>query len=197
MRVLGAIVAGGLSLRMDGVEKAFVPLAGVPLLARVISRIGFQVEDVVINSNGDASRFSSFGKVVIADRLIELKTPLAGLHACLKYAGEHGFEAVLTVPSDTPLVPLDVVTRLADAGQHTGAAIATSGGQQHYLTGLWSSAMVAPLEKAILEQGLFRMKDLDRVFHVERADWPIEPHDPFFNINTPQDLADAEALIHG
>lgn len=194
MRVLGVIIAGGLSSRMGGTEKSFASLGGVPLLARVISRIGFQVDDVVINANGDEARFASFGKVVIADQLPNLTTPLAGLHAALKYAATHGFDAVLTVPSDTPFVPLDVVARLSEAGQQTGAAIARSGGQAHYLTGLWSSAIIAPLELAISNHGIFRMKDLDQVFQVEQAEWPMTPHDPFFNINTPDDLAKAEAL---
>jgi molybdenum cofactor guanylyltransferase len=162
----------------------------------VISRIGFQVEEIIINSNGDPTRFASFGKSVVADFLPDLSTPLAGLHAALHYASTHKFDAVLSVPSDTPFVPLDLVDRLAEAGQLTGAAIASSGGQHHHLTGLWSSAMVKPLEQAITSRGLFRLKDLDEVFQVERADWAVDSHDPFFNINSAEDLKLAEAMIH-
>jgi molybdopterin-guanine dinucleotide biosynthesis protein A len=196
MRVLGAIIAGGHSSRMGGEEKAFISLAGIALLSRVMSRIGFQVDEMVINANGNASRFTAFGKNIIADELLNLTTPLAGLHAALSFAQANNFDAVLTVPSDTPFLPLDLVSRLSEAGQHTGAAIATSGGQQHYLTGLWSSAMVTPLAKAIATQGIFRMKDLDQVFHIERADWMVEAVDPFFNINTPHDLIAAEGLLN-
>ncbi len=81
------------------------------------------------------------------------------------------------------------------AGSATGAAIASSGGQQHHLTGLWSTAMATKLEELILRDKLRRMKDLAEVFEIAVADWPVGPHDPFININTPQDLAAAESLL--
>ena len=110
MRVLGIIIAGGQSRRMGGREKAFVLLDGVRLVERVISRIAFQVDAVVINANGDPLRFASFGHDVIPDE-IEVGTPLAGLHAAIAQGAVEGFDAVLTVPSDTPFLPLDLVAR--------------------------------------------------------------------------------------
>ncbi len=195
MRVLGAVIAGGHSNRMGGTEKAFLLLDGVTLAQRIMSRIGFQVEDIIINANGDAGRFGDLAKTVIPDHLKKLATPLAGLHAVLRRGEAMGFDAVLTVPSDTPFLPLDLVSRLAEAGQFCGAAVATSGGQIHHLTGLWSTAMFAPLDTAIAERRLFRMKDVAMIFEIATADWATEPHDPFFNINDPQDLRVAEALL--
>jgi molybdenum cofactor guanylyltransferase len=194
MKILGAIIAGGQSTRMGGREKAFIELDGVALIERVASRIGFQVDEVVINANGDPSRFAKLDHVVITDLLPEVGTPLAGLHAALSFGADDGYDAVLTVPSDSPLLPLDLVERLKVAGEVTGAAHARSGGQDHYLTGLWTTAMAKPLERLIREQSLRRVQDFVTKAKAEKAVWSAIPHDPFFNINTPEDLAEAERI---
>ncbi len=196
MNILGAIIAGGTSSRMGGREKAFLNLGDVPLIDRVHSRIRFQVHSVIINANGDAARFARFGLPVVPDLVSTVRTPLAGLHAALSYATRHRFDAVLTVPSDTPFLPLDLVDRLEEEGRATGAAVAESGGQIHYLTGLWSSALLPVLHKAVLEEGVSRVQDFERKVFTVAVNWPIEPHDPFMNINTPDDLAAAVKLVH-
>lgn len=135
MKVLGAVVAGGQSGCMGGQEKSFLALGGVTLIERVISVIAPQVDDVVINANGDPARFRSSGRAVVADAL-STGTPLAGLHAMLSRGRALGFDAVLTVLRP-PFLPLNLVARSQDAGAHTGAAVARSGGQTHHLTGFW------------------------------------------------------------
>jgi molybdopterin-guanine dinucleotide biosynthesis protein A len=188
MKVLGAVIAGGQSRRMGGEEKAFLALGGVVLIERVMSRIAPQVDSVVINANGDPVRFSLMDCPVIADTMA-CGTPLAGLHAVLSHGRANGFDAVLTVPSDSPFLPLNLVARLLDAGARTGAAVGSSGGQTHHLTGLWSTAMAGKLEELLLARKLRRMMDLADVFEIAVADWDTEPVDPFLNINTPEDLA--------
>lgn len=190
MRVLGAVIAGGKSVRMGGREKAFLPISGVTLIERVISRLAPQVDDVIINANGEPARFAELKRQVIADQLA-VGTPLAGLHAVLKHGKALGFDAVLTTPADTPFLPLNLVTRLAEAGGETGAAVAMSGGQVHHLTGLWSVAIAEPLEDLLCAGRLQRVMDLAGVFAVETAEWPDAPLDPFLNINTPEELAAA------
>lgn len=179
---------------MGGREKALVELVGVPLIGRVMSRIAPQVDTVVINTNGEASRFARFNRPVVTD-VLALATPLSGLHAVLRHGQDEGFDAVLSVPSDTPFLPLNLVSRLADARAATGAAIACSGGRQHHLTGLWSTAMAAKLEELLLRDKLRRMMDLATVFEIAVADWQTVPHDPFLNINTPDDLVAAERML--
>lgn len=196
MKILGAIIAGGKSTRMGGEEKAFLPVAGVTLIERVMSRIRFQVEDVIVNANGEASRFAALGCPVVPDQLADVGTPLAGVHAALAYGRKHGFDAVLTAPSDCPLLPLDLVQRLEAAGRSTGAAVAFSGIQTHYLTGLWSTALAPVLEDQIMRNGMVRVQDFVTLLATENVEWPVMPHDPFFNINTPEDLAAAEQQLH-
>lgn len=197
MKILGAIIAGGQSTRMGGREKSFIPLDGASLLQRTLSRLRFQVDDVIINANGDALRFATTQITVVEDVLTDIGTPLAGLHAALYYGANHGFEAVVTIPSDAPFLPLDLVERLLDGGQVTGAAIARSGGRDHYLTGIWTTAMAKSLGNLIESEGLIRVQDFVTKAEAERVVWAAIPHDPFFNINTPEDLAEAELIVKG
>jgi molybdenum cofactor guanylyltransferase len=190
-KVLGVIIAGGKSSRMQGREKAFLKLANVPMIERVQSRIHFQVQDVAINANGDVSRFSSLNLPIICDR-IALHSPLAGIHAALHYGREEGYDAVLTVPSDTPLLPLDLVERLEDEGRSTGAAVAVSNSRAHYLIGLWSVALAPVLDQFIARDNMVRVQDFVRKVATIEVEWFAYPHDPFLNVNTPSDLELAE-----
>jgi molybdenum cofactor guanylyltransferase len=194
LKILGVIVAGGLSSRM-GQEKALITLGGVTLLERVVSRLRLQVDQVVLNANGDGKRFGFHGLQVFPDVIDDVGTPLAGLHAALAHGAAQGFDAVVTVPSDTPFLPLDLVAKLTDVGEVTGAAYARSGGQDHYLTGMWTVALAKPLEKLIREGGLRRVQDFCAKAKARRAVWETVPHDPFFNLNTPEDVIVAEAIL--
>jgi molybdopterin-guanine dinucleotide biosynthesis protein A len=180
---------------MGGGEKAFLKLGGVSLIERILSRLRPQVEQVIINANGDPQRFHGLDCTVVPDKLA-VETPLAGWQAVVDYGWRNGFDAVLTVPSDAPLIPLNLVSRLEESGRETGAAIASSAGQLHHLTGLWSTAMAEVVTEKISAKGLRRVQDLGEILEISQAAWPTEPHDPFLNINTPEDLAMAEAMIH-
>lgn len=190
MRICAVIVAGGRSTRM-GQEKSLVSLRGRSILARVISCLVPQVETVVINANGDAARFADFGLEVITDLRPDVGTPLAGLHAALDHAAAHAFDAVLTTPADAPFLPPDLVDRLQGMGH---AAIASSGGQEHYLTGLWASRLHANVARAVAEVPPPRLQDMARRCKAVAVEWPVFPYDPFFNANTPQELAEAARI---
>jgi molybdenum cofactor guanylyltransferase len=189
MRVLAAVIAGGLSSRM-GREKAFVELSGKPLIAHVIDRLTPQADGIIINANGPRWRFSVFGLTVVPDLLTDVGTPLAGLHAALRYGCDRRFDAVLTVPSDTPFLPPDLAARLSQSLP----SIAASDGHDHFLTGLWPAELYGMLDVE-LSRGLRRVQDFAMLVAASRVTWQ-DSADPFFNINTPEDLAAAEAR-HG
>lgn len=193
MKIIGAIIAGGKSSRMGGEEKAFLTLSGKSILDLVIGRFDQQVDRVVINANGNGQRFSDTGLQVVPDIMTTLTTPLAGLHASLRFARNADF--LVTVPSDTPFLPLDLVSRLVETAQDGGAAIAHSGGQEHYVIGAWKAELLTDLEKAIQKEGLFRVKDWARHVSAGIVTWPHLPYDPFFNLNTPDDLKRAENIV--
>ena len=188
MTTAGVIIAGGRSSRMGGEEKAFRIIGGRAILDRIIARVKPQVDVLAINANGDASRFAATNLAVFADRFADLATPLAGLHASLAWARDHGHDRLLTVPADTPFLPLDLAKRLE------APAIAASGGQEHFIVGSWPTALADRLERAIRDDGLFRVKDWTNLVNAKPVEWPITPYDPFFNINTPQDLAEAARI---
>jgi molybdenum cofactor guanylyltransferase len=193
MKIIGAIIAGGMSSRMGGQEKAFLKLAGKSILDLVIGRFDQQVDRMIINANGDGQRFSDTGLEVVPDSLTKLTTPLAGLHASMSVGRDADF--LVTVPSDAPFLPLDLVLRLVDGAQDTDAAIAHSGGQDHYIIGAWKTTLLLELERAIHNEGMFRVKDW--AWHVSAGivTWPHLPYDPFFNLNTRDDLAVAENIL--
>jgi molybdopterin-guanine dinucleotide biosynthesis protein A len=191
MRACGVIVAGGRSSRM-GREKVFQMVAGRTILDRIITRLGGQVSTVAINANGGAGRFKATGLFVFSDIRRDAQTPLAGLHAALSFATAHGFDAVLTVPSDAPFLPPDLFSRLA--GLERRAAIAASGGQAHYLTGLWSSDLLHDVDHALAQPRIPRLQDWAKQCGAAVVEWPATPYDPFFNVNTQQELAEAERI---
>ena len=161
----------------------------------MIDRIGSQVDQLVINANGDGLRFIEFGLMVVPDVLKNLTTPLSGLHATLSFANEVEGDVLVTVPSDTPFLPSDLVARLMEKMMASGAAIASSGEQEHYIIGAWKTGLLDDLEHAIAKDGLFRVRDWAQRVSAQKVEWPILPFDPFFNVNMPEDLRIAERFV--
>lgn len=190
MKTAGVIIAGGRSSRMGGVEKIFVEVGGKRILDRIIDRMSPQVDRLSINANGDPARFQATGLTVLPDLPDSAQTPLAGFHAAWRWTKTEGYDRLLTIPSDAPFLPRDLVERLA-AKQKT--AIAASNGQDHYLTGLWPVALSGALDEAI-KAGMLRVKDWANHVDAATVEWPAHPFDSFFNVNTPEDLVQAQAI---
>jgi molybdenum cofactor guanylyltransferase len=195
MTIIGAIIAGGQSSRMGGREKALLELDSKPVILHVIEQFEPQVDRLVINANGEPARFSEFGLEVIPDVLTSLTTPLAGLHAALQFAKSVEADVLVTAPSDTPFLPFDLAAKLLENSMANGAAIASSGGQDHYIIGAWNKELLDDLERAIAKDNFFRVKDWAHRVSAQKVEWPVEPYDPFFNVNTPEDLLRAEQIL--
>jgi molybdenum cofactor guanylyltransferase len=191
MRIAAVIIAGGRSSRM-GREKAFEQVGHHSILERTMLRLRSQAETLVINANGYAGRFGEAGLAVIPDRRDDLGTPLAGLHTALSLADMEGFDAVLTVPSDCPFLPDNLAARLVQA--KALAAIAASGGQAHFVTGLWRPVLLQQLQKALDRPNLPRLQDWAREVEAAIVEWAVQPYDPFFNVNTVEELAEANRI---
>ena len=187
---------------MGGVDKALQILGGRPLLAHAIERLKPQVAGMVINANGEASRFAAFRLPVIADSIAGFAGPLAGVHAGLVWvrANHPGIEQVVTVSADTPFFPTDLVARfLASLNQNRPLLVARSEEGLHPVIGLWPVSMVTALEES-LKQGVRKAsafvqeRGAIEVFF-PRIEIGARLIDPFFNINSPEDLAKADALL--
>ena len=194
---LGLILAGGLARRMGGGDKALIRIGGTTILERALERFAPQCVRLIINANGDPARFAQTGLPVVPDSVAEFPGPLAGILAGLDWAAEHApdVEWVASVPGDCPFLPRDLVRRLhqARAAANLPLACARSGEWRHPVVGLWPVALRHDLRSALVEDGLRKIEVWTARHGVAVADWPAEPIDPFFNVNTPEDVAQATA----
>jgi molybdopterin-guanine dinucleotide biosynthesis protein A len=201
--VIGVVLAGGKSSRMGGGDKALLQLGGRPMLAHVIERLAPQVAEIVLNANDDPGRFAAFGVPVVADRLAGHIGPLAGIHAGLVWAKTNcaGSRFVVTVAADTPFFPSDLVARLCAATDKANPmlVVARSESGVHPVFGLWPVSLAPHLQDSL---GRGERKALDFVTAHQAKEVTFQPVkiggkavDPFFNINRPEDLAEAEALL--
>jgi molybdopterin-guanine dinucleotide biosynthesis protein A len=202
--ICGVILAGGRGRRMHpesatGGDKALLPLAGEPLINHVVRRIRPQVSGLVINANGDPARFDPLGLPVVPD-VIQDRGPLGGLLAAMDWAlaNAPSSTSLLSVSTDTPFLPDDLVEEL-DAAAQGRPAVAMSAGRLHPVVGLWPLALRDHLHRT-LSEGRF---GAERYAHsIEAIAVPFTLRtigsvtlDPFFNANTPDDLADAETIL--
>lgn len=198
-RTYGLILAGGLARRMGGCDKALIRIGGQTILARVLERISADCVGIIINANGDPDRFAQFNLPVVPDSVAGFVGPLAGILAGLDWIAREvpEIEWIVSVPGDCPFVPRVLVPRLHAAREAAGTplAVARSGGQAHPVVGLWRVTLRNDLRHAIVDEGLRKIDSWTARHGVVAVEWPDHPNDPFFNVNTPEDLAAAEGVI--
>lgn len=198
---LGVILAGGLATRMGGGDKGALPLGSSTLLDHVIARLSPQVDGLALNANGNATRFAHLGLPVLADSIDGFAGPLAGVLAGLDWAAERGADHIVTAAADTPFFPCDLVPQLQLASEgmaHPLALAATPdpirGTSRHPTFGLWPVALRDDL-RAALNDGVRKVVQWTDGHDGRLAMFPVGAIDPFFNVNTPEDLARAEAML--
>ena len=195
---LGLVLAGGLARRMGGGDKARIRIGSATILERVLARLTPQCSRIIINANGDSARFADTHLPVIADSVPDFAGPLAGILAGLDWAAAKapGCQWLASVPSDCPFLPNDLVARLHEARLVAGKplACARSGEWRHPVVGLWPVSLRENLRRALLDEGLHKIEVWTERHGIAIAEWPSEPFDPFFNVNTPEDAARAEAI---
>jgi len=200
---VGVILAGGQATRMGGGDKGLLSLGSGTILDHVIARLAPQAGALALNANGDVARLAQFGLPVIPDPVEGFAGPLAGVLAGLDWAAGEGAETIVTVAADTPFFPHDLVVQLQEAarGMAHPLALATTppgaeetksmsrGGRvRHPTFGLWPVALRDHLRHA-LQDGVRKV-----VQWTDRHDGRealFEDGDAFFNVNTPEDLAEA------
>jgi molybdopterin-guanine dinucleotide biosynthesis protein A len=207
----GLLLAGGKSRRMSEAfaegrgDKGLLDIAGKPMLGHVIERLSPQVGAMVINANGDPERFAAFRLPVVADTIEGFAGPLAGILAGLRWSQANAPEAthVVSVSTDAPFLPGDLVAKLQTALANAPGAIALarSEGTLHPVIGLWPVALADDLEEALRAGTRKVLAWTDRHGTVP-VDFPLirlkdRVVDPFFNANTPDELAQARELLAG
>lgn len=193
------ILAGGLARRMGGGDKPLLPLGGRPVLAHVLDRLRPQAGAVALNANGDPARLAGFGLPVLADSLPDRPGPLAGVLVAMGWAAAQGAAHVLTVPGDSPFLPEDLAQRLMAARGPQGLALAATHEadgtlRDHPVCALWPVALRDALAAALARDER-RVRAFTEAHAPGRAVWEAGRADPFANLNTPEDLARAEARL--
>ena len=194
----GVILAGGQARRMGGGDKGLLRLEGRTLLQHVIDRFAPQVKAVALNANGDSARFSDYNLPILADSVDGFAGPLAGVLAGLDWAATKGATHIVTAAADTPFFPADLVPQLLLAAetQSKPIALARTENGRHPTFGLWPVALRDDLREA-LESGVRKVVAWTDVHGTAMADFPTHRFDPFFNVNTPDDLEQAVRLAKG
>lgn len=201
MKINGVVLAGGLSRRMDHREKSLIELGGQPLVQHVVTRLHRQVSDLAINANGDPARFDFLNLPIIADPIEGNAGPLSGILAGLNWAArDPTITHIVSVASDTPFYPENFVAHLANALPDPAGdaiALASTNDRLHPVFGLWPVCIRQSLEDFLLRgetRKVLAFVDLHRLVDVPFVG---QSHDPFFNINTADDLRIAETILQG
>ncbi|MBL6932795.1 MAG: molybdenum cofactor guanylyltransferase MobA [Rhodospirillales bacterium] len=198
-KVVGVLLAGGLARRMGGGDKCLQQLAGKSLLAHSIENARQQVSPLIINAAGDPSRFDEFELPVVADVIDGFAGPLAGVLTGMEWAKENVPDAqwIVTFPTDAPFFPDDLVDSLLASAKGLGAEIscARSDHRAHPVFALWSLSLAEDLRQAMIEEDMRKIDRWTVRYNIVHVDWPVDPFDPFFNINRPEDMEQAEILL--
>lgn len=190
--IAATVLAGGEGRRIGG-DKPLRTLGGMRLIDRALIEAR-QWSSTVAVCVRHPDQVPSVAEPIIRDDPA-VEGPLGGLVSALRFAAEHGCELLLTLPADMPLLPQDLAARLsASLTADTAAAVASSGGHLHPVCALWRTAARKRIESYIAT-GKRSLRGFAECVGFVGVDWPVEPFDPFFNINTIEDLATAKRLL--
>ena len=197
--IVGVLLAGGLARRMGGGDKPMRELGGKPILDHVIDRAKPQVHHLILNANGDPGRFAKYSLPVIADVIEGHQGPLAGILTALDWAAENvpDAEYVVSFATDAPFLPRDLVARLLTAVDGTDArlACAITGDRTHPVFGIWPVALRDELRRAMVDEEMRKIDAWTERYGIVHVPFEAEPVDPFFNVNRPENLEEAEGLL--
>lgn len=197
MKIAGIVLAGGQSRRMGGNEKSLLSLGGRTLIEHAACGLSQEVGELAINANGDPARFAFLRKPVIADDVPGFAGPLAGILAGMNWAARSAATHVVTAAADTPFFPDDMVGRLSQSlTDGDSIAMAASDGRVHPVFGLWPVDLAADLRRFLVDEDKRKILEFANRYTLHEVAFATQPGgDPFFNINTRDDLAVAEERL--
>ena len=192
------ILAGGAAKRLGGGDKPLRMIGGKPILDWIIERIKPQIHALALSANGNPARFAAYSRDILPDFEPHLG-PMAGIVSAMEWAKKTNPIAshVLILSGDSPFIPSDLVRRLAELPSIAPDSMiaASSAGRTHPTIGFWPIAASDRIKQAIIEGKGRRVSDWLEVFPHQSVEWETQPFDPFFNINTQEDLAAAELVL--
>ncbi len=196
---VGVLLAGGLARRMGGGDKPLRTLGGKPILDHVVARARPQVADLLLNVNGDPARFAAYGLPTAVDVIDGHAGPLVGVLTGMEWArkAHPGAKWLASFATDAPFFPATLVQDLHRAVETQGAEIACaqSADRTHPVFALWPVALADDLRAAMTQEDMRKIDAWTARYPIVHVDFPTDPFDPFFNINKPENLAEAETLF--
>lgn len=196
--IIGIVIAGGQSTRMGGGDKTLMKLGENTILHAVLGKLQAQVNETAINTNSDDAGFNINSIACFSDTLAGFQGPLAGLLASMLWVRKNHPSAthIVTVAGDSPFFPDNMTMKLlAAAPDGKTIVMAESGGFNHPVFALWPISLCEDLQKWLDETGILKVMAWVRSHPHVFVDFPFEKEfDPFFNINTPEDLTIADRL---
>lgn len=197
MKILGAIIAGGQSRRMAGVNKLLLKLNGEPLVARAAKKLGAHSDQVVMNLNQSEELIDALGYEIIHDEHADHQGPLAGIYSVLNWVRQNNVpvDYVMTAPADAPFFPKDLVKTLKDAIGSNDIAIAHYNGYSQQLFGLWSINCLDDLSLHLNNPDNRKLMTFIRSKNWVQVDIKEQDFDPFMNVNTPEEWEKAQKML--
>lgn len=185
MSITGIVLAGGKGRRMGGLDKGLVDFLGKPLVAHALQRLAPQVSEILISANREIEAYAELGYPVVSDDIADFAGPLAGLHKGMQ-AAKHPY--VVTIPCDTPLLPMNLVNRLMRGllDYDADVAVAKTGQQPHPVFCLCRKALLPHLED-FLQRGGRKCEDWYSSLEAVEISFDDMPQ-AFININTREEL---------
>ena len=197
--IVGVLLAGGLARRMGGGDKPLRTLGGKPILDRVVDCVRPQVHQLILNANGDPARFDQYDLPVVPDVLDDNQGPLAGILTAMDWAAANlpECEYVVSFATDAPFLPSDLVAKLMAPVLNGTAPMscAITGDRTHPVFGVWPVALRDTLRRAMVEDGVRKIDAWTADIGIAHVPFETDPVDPFFNVNKPENLAEAEQLL--
>jgi len=195
--ILGAILAGGQSKRM-GKDKLFLEFNNKKLIEYTVDKVNKYLKKVIIITNQDNEFFSKNNLMIVKDCIEGQLGPLVGILTAMKWAKENLSKCswIATFPCDTPFFPESIIESFIEESEKKESLIlcASSHGRKHNIFGLWSLDLYEKLKDDLINKKVRKVQDWTEKNKIKNLEFKFKDYDPFFNINTEEDLEFAKKL---
>jgi molybdenum cofactor guanylyltransferase len=195
--ILGSILAGGQSKRM-GEEKLFLDINNKKLIEYSVDKVKKYLKDLIIVTNSDNEFFLKNNLTTVKDCIEGQLGPLVGILTAMKWAKDNSkkYSWVATFPCDTPFFPESIIKSFIHESKKKESLIlcASSHGRRHNIFGLWSIELYDKLKNDLVNNKVRKVQDWTEKNKIKNLNFKFKDYDPFFNINTKEDLEFAKKI---
>ena len=196
--IVGAILAGGQSKRM-GRDKPFLMFDSKALIEHTIDKIKKYLKKIIIITNQNNEFFTKNKLVTVKDCIEGQQGPLVGILTAMQWAKKNFPQCdwVATFPCDTPFFPESIIKKFIEESEENESLLlcASSHGRKHNIFGLWSLKLYDKLYDDLINGKVRKVQDWTKKHKVKNLELKFKDYDPFFNINTREDLEFAKKII--